>query len=78
MTSMPLTGSEIDELKYAERNLGRTFRARFEGCQNNAIIDRLTETGLLRDGGQSTFGRWRELTASGRAALNHGQTGQDK
>lgn len=69
---MKLTPEEINELRYAARNHGRTFRASHPECHTNPIVDRLTDAGLLIDGGPSTFGRWRELTALGRAALADG------
>lgn len=63
------TAAELTELRYAERNHGRHFVTRIEDCPINSVVHSLTARGLFTDGGPSTFGRWRDLTASGRAAL---------
>lgn len=65
-----MTPDEISELKYAQRNHGRNFVTDCrEDTTRNPVINRLTDAGLFQDGGPSTFGRWRELTPAGVAAL---------
>lgn len=66
---MDLTETEIAELRYAARNHGRNFVTALEGEPHNEAINRMTALGLFVDGGPSTFGRWRDLTATGRAML---------
>jgi hypothetical protein len=66
---MTMTAAELAELRYAERNNARHHVTEIEDCPVNAVVNGLTARGFFTDGGPSTFGRWRELTASGRAAL---------
>jgi hypothetical protein len=69
MASVKLTESELEQLRYAERNYGRNFVSRMEGEPTNEIIERLTADGFFVDGGLSPCGRWRNLTPAGRAFL---------
>ena len=64
-----LTEEELEQIKYAERNLGRNFVSRAPWDPTNKIIEGLTARGFFVDGGPSASGRWRNLTPAGRALL---------
>lgn len=67
-----LSKFDRDILKCAGRNHGRTFVTALADEPFNVAINRMTDGGLFVDGGPSTSGRWRVLTAAGRAALEQG------
>jgi hypothetical protein len=62
-----LTVAELCEMSYADRNNGRNFVTTLEGEPRNLLIHSLTARGFFQDGGPSASGRWRDLTALGRA-----------
>ena len=70
MRADELTPAELDVIRYAARNHGRTFVTELTDQPHNTIIHRLTDRGLFLDDGPSASGRWRKLTALGRAYIN--------